>query len=252
MIELKHLEAGYPGRTVLEDVTLALRPGKVLALLGPNGCGKSTLLRTALGLLPRTGGEILFDGAPIESLSPRQIAQRAAYLPQSRAVPNITALRMVLHGRFPYLTYPRRYGKEDYAMARRALEWAGAAELEEEFLPALSGGQRQRVYLAMALAQDTEMILMDEPTAFLDVRRQLEVMATARRLASEGRGVVLVLHDLCLALRGADKAAVLSRGRLAAVGTPEEIYRSGVLDEAFGVTLRRFQTESGWQYYFGG
>lgn len=137
-------------------------------------------------------------------------------------------------------------------MARRALEWAGAAELEEEFLPALSGGQRQRVYLAMALAQDTEMILMDEPTAFLDVRRQLEVMATARRLASEGRGVVLVLHDLCLALRGADEAAVLSRGRLAVVGTPEEIYQSGVLDEAFGVTLRRFRTESGWQYYFGG
>ena len=96
------------------------------------------------------------------------------------------------------------------------------------------------------------MILMDEPTAFLDVRRQLEVMATARRLASEGRGVVLVLHDLCLALWGADKAVVLSRGRLATVGTPEEIYRSGVLDEAFGVTLRRFQTESGWQYYFGG
>lgn len=250
MIELRHLRAGYPGRTVLEDISLTLRPGKVLALLGPNGCGKSTLLRTALGLLPREGGEILFDGAPIESLSPRRIAQRAAYLPQSRTAPNITALRMVLHGRFPYLSYPRRYRKEDFVLARRALEWAGAADLAEEFLPALSGGQRQRVYLAMALAQDTEMILMDEPTAFLDVRRQLEVMSTARRLASEGRGVALVLHDLCLALREADEAAVLSQGRLAAIGPPEEIYRSGVLDRVFGVTLRRFETECGWQYYF--
>lgn len=250
MIELRRLRAGYPGRTVLDDISLTFHPGKVLVLLGPNGCGKSTLLRTALGLLPKEGGEIRFDGAPIESLSPRRIAQRAAYLPQSRAVPNITALRMVLHGRFPYLSYPRRYGKEDYAMARQALEWAGAADLAEDFLPALSGGQRQRVYLAMALAQDTEMILMDEPTAFLDVRRQLEVMATARRLAAEGRGIVLVLHDLCLALREADEAAVLSQGRLAAAGTPEEIYQSGVLNRTFGITLRRFETERGWQYYF--
>ena len=112
MIELQKLCAGYPGRTVLEDITLSFSPGRVLILLGPNGSGKSTLLRTVLGLLPKTGGSIFLDGAPLESLSARQVAQKAAYLAQSRTVPNITAYRMVLHGRFPYLSFPRHYRPE--------------------------------------------------------------------------------------------------------------------------------------------
>ena len=201
MIELKNLRAGYPGRPVLEGIDLEFRPGEVLAILGPNGCGKSTLLRTANGLLPRDGGEVLVDGVPLEELSAKEVAKKVAYLPQSRTTPNITAGRMVLHGRFPYLSYPRRYRREDHEMVKRALEWAGAAELAPRPLAELSGGQRQKVYLAMALAQDTETILMDEPTTYLDVGCQLEVMALARRLAEEGRAVVMVLHDLTLALR---------------------------------------------------
>ena len=110
MVEARNLTAGYPGRAVLENVTLALRPGRVLVLLGPNGCGKSTLLRTLPGLLPPLGGEILLDGKPLGSYGPRQAARRIAYLPQSRAVPSITARRMVLHGRFPHLSFPRRWG----------------------------------------------------------------------------------------------------------------------------------------------
>ena len=112
MIELRNLHAGYPGRPVLKGVDLELRPGEVLAVLGPNGCGKSTLLRAANGLLHRTGGEVLLDGVPLESMTAKEIARKAAYLPQSRPVPSLTAGRMVLHGRFPYLSYPRRYGRE--------------------------------------------------------------------------------------------------------------------------------------------
>ena len=182
MTQLRGLQAGYPGRPVLEGVDLDLLPGEVLALLGPNGCGKSTLLRAACGLLPRTGGEILAEGRPIGELSTRQLARHFAYLPQSRAVPSITARRMVLHGRFPYLDFPRRYRREDYEAVDRALEQVGGSELAERFLPQLSGGQRQKVYLAMALAQDTPVILMDEPTTYLDVRCQLETMELARRL----------------------------------------------------------------------
>ena len=251
MIELKSLSAGYGGRDVLHDITLPFPPGRVLALLGPNGCGKSTLLRAALGLLPKSGGEVLMDGVPIESLSPRERALRAAYLPQSRPVPSITARRMVLHGRFPHLSYPRRYRQEDQEAVDRALERAGAAELAPRPMTELSGGQRQKVYLAMALAQETPTLLMDEPTTFLDVGRQLEVMAQARRLAGEGRAVVMVLHDLPLALRWADELALLERGRLAARGGAEEVYASGALDRVFGVSLRRVGTESGWQYYYG-
>ena len=169
MIELKNLRAGYPGRPVLEGISLDFRPGEVLAVIGPNGCGKSTLLRTANGLLPRTGGDVLLDGVPLERLSARETAQKIAYLPQSRTTPNITAGRMVLHGRFPYLSYPRRYRQEDHEMVKRALAWVGASDLASRPLAELSGGQRQKVYLAMALAQDTETVLMDEPTTYLDV-----------------------------------------------------------------------------------
>ena len=250
MVELRHLCAGYDGRPVLQDVSLVFPPGKVTVLLGPNGCGKSTLLKTALGLLPRQGGDVLVDGVPLEELSPRQLAQKATYLAQARNIPSITARRMVLHGRFPYLSYPRRYRQEDHAAAGEALARMDAADLAERLVQELSGGQRQKVYLAMALAQDTETIFMDEPTTYLDVRHQLEVMALARRLAEEGRAVVLVLHDLCHALRGADLLAVFSQGRLCRLGTPEDIYQSGVIAQAFGVTLKRVETETGWQYYY--
>ena len=219
MIELKNLRAGYPGRPVLEGISLDFRPGEVLAVIGPNGCGKSTLLRAANGLLPRTGGEVLVDSVPLERLPAKEIAQKIAYLPQSRTTPNITAGRMVLHGRFPYLSYPRRY-------------------------------RRQKVYLAMALAQDTETILMDEPTTYLDVGCQLEVMALARRLAEEGRAVVMVLHDLTLALRCAHRAALLHEGRVRQLGTPEELYRGEALEQVMGVTLGRVETAEGWRYFY--
>lgn len=248
MLEVKNLSVGYPGRTVLEDVSLAVRPGRVLVLLGPNGCGKSTLLRTLPGLLPPLGGEILLDGRSLGNYSPREAARKIAYLPQSRAVPSITARRMVLHGRFPYLSYPRRYRKADYAAVDRARAAADALDLADRPLPELSGGQRQKVYLAMALAQETEIILMDEPTTYLDIRHQLEVLALARRLAAEGRAVALALHDLCLALSMADETAVLDGGRLAALGAPEEIYRSKVLERVMGIRLERAAGPDGWRY----
>ena len=249
MIELHDLTVGYGERTVLRDVSLDFPPGQVTVLLGPNGCGKSTLMKTALGLLPRQGGEVLYDGVDLEHLTTRQVARKAAYLPQSREIPSITVRRMVLHGRFPYLGYPRRYRAEDYEAAAKALEWAGAADLADRSVRELSGGQRQKVYLAMALAQDTETVFMDEPTTYLDVRHQLEVMSVSRRLADMGRAVVLVLHDLSLSLREADRLAVLSEGTLRQLGTPEEVFGSGELDRAFGVTVRRVRTESGWLYY---
>ena len=251
MLELKKLSAGYPGRDVLRNVDLNFTPGRVTVLLGPNGCGKSTLLRAACGLLPVSGGEVLLDGIPLTDYRPQQIAQKIAYLPQSRSVPNITARRMVLHGRFPYLSYPRRYRREDYEAADRALEQVDALEIADRSVAELSGGQRQKVYLAMALAQDTETILMDEPTTYLDIRHQMEVMALARTLAQQGKAVVLVLHDLCLAMEIADEIVVLWDGRLQQAGTPEEVFASGVLNRVMGIALSRTRTEEGWRYFCG-
>ena len=249
MIELKNVSVGYSGRPVLRQVSMAFPPGQVTALLGPNGSGKSTLIKTALGLLPRQGGEILYDGVDLGHLTPRQVARKAAYLAQSREVPSITARRMVLHGRFPYLGYPRRYRPEDRAAAERALEWAGAAELADRPVGELSGGQRQKVYLAMALAQESGTVLMDEPTTYLDIAHQFQVTDLARQLAEQGKAVVLVLHDLPLAFRTADQVAVLREGKLAALGQPEELYDSPVISETFGVSLHRLETASGWQYF---
>ena len=250
MIQLEHISAGYGGPLVVQDVSLELNPGEVLALLGPNGCGKSTLLRVIAGLQAPAGGQVLVDGTPAQRLTRRQLAQTVTYLPQSRTVPNITAYRMVLHGRFPYLSYPRRYRPEDHVAARRALEQADAWDLAQLPVQSLSGGQRQKVYLAMALAQNTQTILMDEPTTYLDIRHQLDLMGFSRSLAEQGRAVVLVLHDLCLALRFAHRGAVMEDGRLLQTGTPEELFASGILTQTFHTRLARVETGEGWRYYY--
>lgn len=249
-MELRQLRAGYGEHIILDGIDLALRPGEVLALIGPNGSGKSTLIRAALGLIPLAGGQVVIDGVDAAALTPRQRAQKAAYLPQTRPVPNITALRMVLHGRFPHLTYPRRFRQEDYAAAMAALEQADAACLARRPMPELSGGQRQRVYLAMALAQDAPTLFLDEPTAFLDVSHQLEVGRLAGQLARQGKAVVLVLHDLPLALSTADRLAVLKGGRLLAVDGPEALCADGILNSVFGIELGRVMTDRGWRYYY--
>ena len=190
------------------------------------------------------------DGIGLESLSPKEIARKMTYLAQFRTVPNITAHRMVLHGRFPHLSYPRRYRPEDYERVRQAMEQAGVTDLAHRVLPQLSGGQRQRVYLAMALAQDTSYVFFDEPTTYLDVERQLEVMETAHLLARQGKAVVLVIHDLCLALRTAHKVVVLDGGRVRFVGPPDELYDSGIVEEVFSVPVRRVDTPNGSRYYY--
>jgi len=251
MLELCQLSAGYPGRTVLQELSLSFPAGQVTVLLGPNGCGKSTLLKTLCGILPAQGGRVLMDGEDWLSLPGKMLARKVAYLSQERRIPDITVGRMVLHGRFPHLGYPRRYRAEDYAAAQKAMEQMELMELAEEPLQKLSGGQRQKVYIAMALAQSTPVIALDEPTTYLDVRHQLQMMAQAKMLAADGKTVIMVLHDLSLAMSVAQQIVLLSDGT-AAQGSPEEVFASGQIDAAFGVKLRRMETEEGWRYYYGG
>lgn len=249
MVRLNALTAGYGKKPVIQDITMEFAPGKVTVLLGPNGSGKSTLLKAALGLLPPMSGEVFYDGADIRKQRRKQIAQQAALLSQDRSTPSIQALRMVLHGRFPYLSYPRHYSAPDYAIAKEAMKATDTLQYEAINVNQLSGGQRQGVYLAMALTQDTRTLFMDEPAAYLDVSRQLRMMQTAHSLAGEGKAVVLVLHDIPLALREADLIAVLKEGKLLCFDTPEAVYRSGILEQAFDVNLHRTDTPHGPQYY---
>ena len=249
MMELCHITAGYGGPPVLRDVSLVFEPGKVTVLAGPNGCGKSTLLRVAARLMAPERGEVRIEGQDVSRLSAKQFARLAALLPQSRPLPGITAGSLVLHGRFPYLGYPRRYGPADRAAARAAMERAGVLELAERNVARLSGGQRQKVYLAMALAQDTPVLLLDEPTTFLDIGCQLELAQLMRETAAAGKAVVMVLHDLNLALGCAHRVAVMEEGRLRAWGTPAEIYAGGALEEVFGVKVHRTELEDGTEQY---
>jgi len=250
MIEMNDLRAGYDGTEILHGISLNFREGEVLALVGPNGCGKSTLLKTLVRLVPLSSGEILLDGERWSTLRQDGIARKIAYLPQSRPVPEITVESMVLHGRFPYLHYPRRYRKEDILAAKRAMEDMGISNLADSRMHQLSGGMRQKVYLAMAIAQDAGTVLLDEPTTYLDISHQLRLLEMTRDLASRGKAVVMVLHDLPLVMRWADRVAVLERGSLADLGAPEDVFARGTLDRVFGVKLSRFPTETGWQYYY--
>lgn len=250
MIEIKNLSCSYNGKQVLSDISLTIPDGRLTVLLGLNGSGKSTLLKTVLGLNEKTGGKVYIDGKDTDDLSSRQMAQKIAYLSQSRSTPNIQASRMVLHGRFPWLSYPRRYSESDYEIVNNALRYVGAESLKHEKLTELSGGQVQKVYIAMALAQDTPALFMDEPTTFLDVPHQLRLMSLAKSLADDGKAVVLILHDLCLALRCADEAVILDNGTIVANASPDEIFRSGIIEKVFNIKINRTLTDKGYQYYY--
>ena len=249
MVEIRDLSAGYGKREILRGVSLSMRPGTVTTLLGSNGCGKSTLLKAMLGTADIFGGDILLDGESARQMSATALAQKMAYLPQSKNTPDITVGTLVLHGRFPYLSYPRRYRREDYAFADAALRQMGIEDLAEERLQVLSGGQRQKVYIAMALAQQAGLIMMDEPTTYLDIGQQFRFARLARELAQQGKTVLLVLHDLPLALQISDTLAVLEEGKLGFVGAPAKIMDSDVLQRVFGVRLAVREEEGQRQYF---
>ena len=249
MIELKNLTAGYGGKPAVREVSLSFPYGQITAILGPNGSGKSTLLKAALGLIDTGRDQVLYDGVPLRKLSRRQAAQQAALLSQSRTPPEIEAERLVLHGRFPYLAYPRQYSETDKEIARQAMERTGAAAYARRLVSQLSGGQRQSVYLAMLLAQQTRTVFLDEPTAYLDIGHQLRLMEWMRLLAKEGRAAVMVLHDLPLAMEYADRIALMEQGKLVFLGTPEQLYASGKIETVFGIRFTRVQGEDGMHYF---
>lgn len=249
MLEIKALSAGYPGKPVLQDISLTVPAGKVTAILGPNGCGKTTLLKVLCGILPAKSGQVLLHGRDLLALPPRLLAREVAYLPQNRQVPDITAHRLVLHGRFPYLGYPRHYRKEDHACVRAAMEQMGVWEYRDVPMENLSGGQRQKVSIAMALAQGTSVILLDEPTTYLDISHQLQLMQLAKDLAGQGKTVLTVMHDLSHAFQMADHLILLQNGHIAAEGTPEALYAGKQVEEVFHVRLERTRLDSGWHYY---
>lgn len=227
-------EAG--GRVLVDGLSLTLTPGRLLGLVGPNGAGKSTLLRMLNGLLPPSAGAIHLGGQELDRLTPQQIARRMARVPQSPPGElAFTVLEMVLMGRYA-LSPGWQERPQDRELAMAALDQTGTAHLADRLYATLSGGERQRVTVARSLAQEPQVLLLDEPTASLDLRHQLEVLEAIRRLSREREmAAVAAVHDLALAARYCDELLLLHQGRAVAVGPPEAVLQRETLREVFGV-----------------
>lgn len=230
---------GYtPQAPILHAVDLRVRPGETVALVGRNGCGKSTLLKLLAGALRPDTGRVLLRGRELGRMGRRAIARQVAVLHQSLPpVPGMTARQLIRQGRFAHRGILGMLGDGEDEATRRAIERAGVRELADRALETLSGGERQRVRLALALAQDAPILLLDEPTTYLDVRHQLEVLELVADFAA-GLTVVMVLHDLDHAARYADRIVALRQGSIAADGTPDQVITPQVLREVFRVAAR--------------
>lgn len=239
-LQAEHLSLGYGDRTVVQDLDLAVPPGAVTAVVGANACGKSTLLRAMSRLLAPREGRVVLDGKDVHRLPPRQLARTLGLLPQSPVAPEgITAGDLVGRGRHPHRGVFSRWSRSDDEAVASALEATRTTELADRPVDELSGGQRQRVWIAMALAQQTDLLLLDEPTTFLDASHQIEVLDLLTDLnRTRGTTIVMVLHDLNLAARYGDHLIAVAGGRLHAAGPPAEILTEDCVRAVFGLESR--------------
>ncbi len=233
---------GYPGaeRPVLAEVSARVEPGTVTVIVGPNACGKSTLLRAFGRILRPSAGIVTLDGRAVQEYGPKEFARAVGFLPQSAIAPDgITVGDLVARGRFPHQGLLRQWSDADEEAVVTALERTSTLPLADRPVAALSGGQRQRVWIAMVLAQQTDALLLDEPTTYLDIAHQIDILELCRELNEEhGTTVVAVLHELNQAARYADTIIAMAEGRVIAEGTPEEVVTAATLREAFGITAR--------------
>ena len=231
------LVAGYGARTVVDGIDLAIPAGRITAIIGANACGKSTLLKTLARLLAPTSGAVLLDGHDVHALPTKELARTLGLLPQSPLAPEgIAVADLVGRGRHPHQRLFAGWSSADEAAVAEALEATGTAGLADRSVDELSGGQRQRVWVAMALAQQTDVLLLDEPTTFLDVTHQIEILDLLTDLnRMRGTTIVMVLHDINLAARYADHVVAVEAGRVVAAGSPSEVITEGLVSSVFGL-----------------
>ncbi len=236
-ITIEHIEVAYSDKAVLEDLSLKIPMGKVTAIIGPNGCGKSTLLKAVGRILGLRKGAVYLDEEDIHTISTRELARKMAILPQSPIAPEgLTVEELISYGRFPYQKGLGKLKQEDKDIIARAIRATDLENIREKEVKNLSGGQRQRAWIAMALAQQTGNILLDEPTTYLDMAYQLEILELLKNLNERhGCTIVMVLHDLNLAARFADFIVAMKAGRMIRCGTPEQVMTNEVLGKVYEI-----------------
>ncbi|TNJ42742.1 ABC transporter ATP-binding protein [Phaeobacter sp. B1627] len=234
-VVIENLSVSLAGQPVLQNLSLALPTGKVTGLIGPNGCGKTTLLRTIAGLQPMQHGAVNWQDQPVSALSATERARQIAILPQSAQAPDsMTVADLIARGRTPYLRAFRPMTQHDRQAVRTAIARVGLSDLADRAVASLSGGQRQRAWIAMVLAQDTPLVLLDEPTTFLDLHHQIDILELVTDLArSHGKTVIAVLHDLNLASRFCDHLVALRAGEVITAGPPAEVVTQDTMLRVF-------------------
>jgi iron complex transport system ATP-binding protein len=231
---------GYGSHSVVRDLDVVIRDGRITGIVGANACGKSTLLRGLARLLKPTAGTVILDGTDIHRRPTGEVARTLGLLPQQPVVPTgVTVTDLVGRGRYPHQSGFRRWSPEDDAIVAEALDLTGTIDLADRLVDELSGGQRQRVWIAMALAQHTDLLLLDEPTTYLDLAHQIDVLDLLAELnASRGTTIVMVLHELNLAARYADHLIAMRGGQIRAEGTPDEVITEDIIRDVFGLASR--------------
>lgn len=235
-LEARGLVVAYDGKVVVDGVDLALPEGSFTVILGPNASGKSTVLRALARVLKPESGDVLFDGRALSEYGSKELARRMGLLPQDAIAPEgMRVADLVSRGRYPHHSALQRWTSADDAATREALAATNTADLAERYVDQLSGGQRQRVWVALLLAQQTPVMLLDEPTTFLDIAHQYELLDLLRALNQQGKTVIAVLHDLNQAARYADNLVLMKEGRVVASGTPSELITAERVGDVFGI-----------------
>ncbi len=250
MINVENLSFSYGKTPVLEGVYASFSPGKVYGIVGPNGCGKTTFLHLLCGLLSPQSGKLSMAGVPYSSYHTKDRAKMISLLPQTSHLPSVTVYDLVCRGRYPYLGLTRALSAADRRCVKDALSQARVSHLAHRRTDTLSGGELQRVCLALALAQDTPYLCLDEPTAFLDIAQRFALCEELNALKNQGKCVIAVLHDLSLALGYCDDILVFSHGKLQAWGSPESIASSGILESVFQVSCHPVLSEGKREFVF--
>ena len=237
LFEAKNIVTGYDKKIIIDGIDIAIPSNKISVIIGANACGKSTLLKTLARLIRPVSGEVIIDGKKITSMPSKELAKVLGLLPQSPIVPEgITVWDLVSRGRFPYQSFLRSMDTTDFEAIEEALEIMGITELANRSVDELSGGQRQRVWIAMALAQQTDILLLDEPTTYLDIAYQVEILDLLTDLnRKRGTTIVMVLHDINLSARYADYIFALCKGKLIKQGTPKDVITPELIDTVFGL-----------------